>query len=90
MQVTRNGTHVMADYPKWIERDGKPFLVQSEDHEMELDDEGEKDRIVNELKLLGHTVDLRRYKGPSGMVALVAFHEAAIRGEVDGNGSNDS
>ncbi len=90
MIISRNGTHVLSDYPRWIERDGTQVLVKSEDDEMSLETQDEKNKMVTELEGMGHNVDLRSYKGPSGFGSLKAFYVAIINGANNGNGGNDS
>lgn len=78
----RAETHVMRDYPKWIERDGKRVLVQNEDDEMEIDNQAEKDRMVTELREdYGKEIDLRAYRGPGGFGTLKAYYEAVVAGK---------
>ncbi len=73
---------LIRDYPKWVDVDGKPTLIKSEDHEMELGNQTEKDRMVDELKeVYGKDVDLRSYKGSNGFGALKAYYEAVVSRE---------
>lgn len=67
---------IIEEYPKWIERDGKPFQVFSEEEEYAADDDEVKDRIVAEIKADHNLdVDLRRYEGPPGLPALEAYQK---------------
>ena len=77
---------LIRDYPKWITRDGEQVLVRSEDDEIELENQDEKDRMVSELReKYGKDVDLRQYKGLNGLGALKAYYEAVkVREDKDG------
>jgi hypothetical protein len=76
-------THVMADYPKWV--DG--VLYKSEDEEIELGNQAEKEAMIKELKAAGKDVDGRQYKGPTGFGSLKAYYEAVIKNDNSGNDS---
>ena len=70
---------VIRDYPKWIELDGEQFLVKDEDHMAEIDNQVEKDFMVEDLEEnYGKKVDLRSYKGPVGFGSLKAYYEATV------------
>ena len=84
--VTNKHTHVMAEYPKWI--DG--VLYKDEDEEMEAGNQEDKDRMVKELEAMGKTVDLRSYKGANGYATLKAYYEAVLVREGDDGNSGDS
>ena len=86
--VTSTHTHIITEYPKWV--DG--VLIQDEDHEMELENVGERDRMVKELdEVYGKKVDLRQHKGAVGFGSLKAYYESVVNreGGEDGN-SGDS
>ena len=69
---------LITEYPKWID----DVLVESEDHEVQLNNQEEKDRMVKELKeKYGKDVDLRSYKGAGGFGGLKAYYEAVVSGE---------
>jgi len=91
--AARNLKHcVTAEYPKFIDRDGKQVLVHSEDEEMELEDSAEKTMMVDKLKEMGKEVDLRKHKGPTGFATLKAYFEAVMsrEGNEDVNSGSDS
>ena len=68
----------ITEYPKWV--DG--VLVQDEDHEVELENKEEKDRMVKELEgKYKKSIDLRSYKGANGFGALKAYYEAVVARE---------
>lgn len=80
--ITNKATHIMAEYPKWI--DG--VLFQDEEAVMASDNQEDKDRMVAELEAMGKTVDLRSYKGANGYATLKAYYEAVkVREGNDGN-----
>lgn len=80
--VTNKHTHVIKDYPKWIEVDGEQVLIKDEEHDMEFANQAEKDKMVKELtEDYGKEVDLRSYKGANGFAALKAYYEAVISRE---------
>ncbi len=81
---------VIAEYPKWVEKDGEQVLVKSEEAEMELEDSAEKAMMVEQLKALGKEVDLRKHKGPGGFATLKAYFEAVMSRESteDGDSGN--
>lgn len=69
---------LISEYPKWV--DG--VLVDTEDHGMELENQSEKDRMVDELEnKYEKDVDLRSYKGTNGFGALKAYYEAVVSRE---------
>ena len=83
--VTNPLTHVIAEYPKWI--DG--VLYKDEDAVMEADNQEDKDKMVAELEAMGKTIDLRSYKGANGYATLKAYYEAVlVREGGDGNSDN--
>jgi len=85
--VTNKLTHVIAEYPKWV--DG--VLFKNEDAEMEAGNQEDKDRMVKELEAMGKTIDLRSYKGANGYATLKAYYEAVqVREGDDGNSGDDN
>jgi len=85
--VTNQQTHVIAEYPKWV--DGK--LFKNEDEEMNAENMEERDRMVKELAEMGKPVDLRKHRGTEGFVTLKLYYEGVIsRGNDNGNSSDDS
>ncbi len=80
--VTNKATHIIAEYPKWV--DG--VLYKNEEAEMESENHADKDRMVKELEAMGKTIDLRSYKGANGYATLKAYYEAVlVREGNDGN-----
>lgn len=80
--VTSKHTHVIKDYPKWIDVDGVPTLIKDEEHDMECENQAEKDKMVKELtENHGKEIDLRSYKGIGGFATLKAYYEAVISRE---------
>jgi hypothetical protein len=85
--VTNKLTHVIAEYPKWV--DG--VLFKTEDEEMDAENMEERDRMVEELKEMGKPVDLRKHRGTEGFVTLKLYYEGVKSREGnDGDGDNDS
>ncbi len=69
---------LITEYPKWV----NGVLVETEEHEVQLDNQEEQDRMVKELKKkYGKAVDLRSYKGATGFGALKAYYEAVVTRE---------
>jgi len=85
----RAETHVIRDYPKWIDHNGERLLVKSADEERELvsgaEDETEHERMIEELESdYGKTIDRRKYrKDAAGFAKLKAYYEAVIDQEDD-------
>ena len=85
--VTNKATHIIAEYPKWV--DG--VLYKNEEAEMESENHADKDRMVKELEAMGKTIDLRSYKGANGYATLKAYYEAVlVREGKDGNSKSDN
>ena len=84
--VTNQLTHVMAEYPKWV--DGE--LFKTEDEEMDAENKEERARMVEELNKMGRPVDQRKHKGPAGFVTLKLYYEGVkSREDNDGDSSSD-
>lgn len=72
----REVTHVMAEYPKWVEHDGKQVLIESDDDLIDLENDKEKKVMVKELReVYGKEIDLRKHKGSAGLGSLRAYYE---------------
>ena len=88
-QSVRAQTHVMKEYPKWIERDGEPVLVRSADDELMLENSEERDSMIKELEeVYGKSIDPRTYEGNNGFGALKAYYEAVVNREGGDNVNN--
>jgi len=85
--VNRAETHVIRDYPKWIEHEGEQVLVRSEEAELKLisgaEDDAEYERMIKELEEnYDKTIDRRTYhKEIGGFAKLKAYYEAVIARE---------
>ena len=79
--VTNQQTHVMAEYPRWV--DG--VLFKTEDEEMDAENKEERARMVDELNKMGKPVDQRKHKGPAGFVTLKLYYEGVKSREDNGN-----
>lgn len=85
--VTNKLTHVMAEYPKWV--DGVLFRTEAE--EMDAENKEERAQMVKELSAIGKPVDQRKHRGPEGFVTLKLYYEGVMAREGDdGNRDKDS
>ena len=70
---------IIKDYPKWIDYNGEQTLVKTADEEAELLRSDEREIMLEELNALGKDLDPAEFTGASGMGALRAIYEVAIK-----------
>jgi hypothetical protein len=81
--VTNKHTHVIAEYPKWV--DG--VLYQNEEKESDDVNKAERDRMVKVLNEdYGKKVDLRQHKT---FGSILAYYEAVTSREAPNGDSGD-